>query len=260
VDYLSIEDARQREGDLFLVLTAGVPGPWSQAAKELFRVKGIEYAPVAQEGGGENSELREWTGRDNAPIVVFGDDPPRTGWAEILHFAERLAPDPTLVPADSDERVLMLGLCHEICGEDGFGWNRRLMLLDQVLSIPELADSPALQPARRLADRYGYGPAAAAAASGRVGDILRVLSERLHAQRGRGSGFFIGDSLTALDIYWAVFAALLSPLPHTQCPMPKFLRGQYELAEGGPRDSADPILLEHRDAIYRDFLKLPLDF
>ena len=33
-----------------------------------------------------------------------------------------------------------------------------------------------------------------------------------------------------------------------------------EVGEGEPRDSADPILLEHRDAIYRDFLKLPLDF
>ena len=71
---------------------------------------------------------------------------------------------------------------------------------------------------------------------------------------------FIGDTITALDIYWAVFAALLSPLPEAQCSMPRFLRRQYELGEGGPREAADPILLEHRDMIYRDFLELPLDF
>jgi glutathione S-transferase len=260
VDYLSIEDAKQREGDCFLVLTAGVPGPWGEAAKGLFRVKGIPFAPVAQEGGGENAELREWTGRDNAPIVVHGNGPPRSGWAEILHFVERLVPAPRLIPADPSDRVLMLGLCHEICGEDGFGWNRRLMLLDQVLKVPELADSPATAPVRRLADRYGYGAEAASAASGRVAEILRTLSEHLRAQRERGSRFFVGDALTALDIHWAVFAALLCPLPEAQCAMPKFLRSQYELGEGELRDSADPILLEHRDAIYRDFLKLPLDF
>ncbi|MBW2286677.1 MAG: hypothetical protein JRG90_02530 [Deltaproteobacteria bacterium] len=260
MDYLPIEAAKQRTDELFLVLTAGVPGPWGEAAKGLFHVKGISYTPVAQEGGGENVELREWTGRENAPIVVCGDDPPRTGWAEILHFVERLAPAPRLIPADPSERVLMLGLCHEICGEDGFGWNRRMMLLDQVLTVPEFADSPAAAPARLLGSRYGYGAEAAAAAPGRVGEILRTLSERLRAQRDRGSRFFIGDALTALDIHWAVFAALLSPLPEKQCAMPKFLRGQYELGEGEPRGSADPILFEHRDAIYRDFLQLPLDF
>jgi len=260
VDYLSIEAAKQREGDLFLVLTAGVPGPWGEAAKGLFRVKGIPYTPVAQQGGGENAELRAWTGRDNAPIVVHGDDPPRTGWAEILHFVERLAPIPRLIPADPSDRVRMLGLCHEICGEDGFGWNRRLMLLDRVLKVPELAESPALEPARRLAGRYGYGAAAAAAAPDRVAEILRTLSERLREQRDRGSRFFIGEQLTALDIHWAVFAALLSPLPEEQCAMPRFLREQYELAEQETRAAADPILLEHRDAIYRDFLLLPLDF
>ena len=189
-----------------------------------------------------------------------GDDPPRTGWAEILHFVEGLAPAPRLIPADPWDRVRMLGLCHEICGEDGFGWNRRLMLLDRVLAIPELAESPAMAPARVLAGRYGYGPTAAAAAPDRVAEILRTLSERLLEQRDRGSRFFIGDALTALDIYWATFAALLSPLPEEQCPMPGFLRGQYELAEGETRAAAHPILLEHRDAIYRDHLLLPLDF
>jgi len=134
------------------------------------------------------------------------------------------------------------------------------MLLDQVLAVPELADSPVAAPIRRLADKYGYGADVAAAAPARVAEILRLLSERLRAQRDRGSRFFIGDALTALDIHWAAFAALLSPLPAAQCAMPEFLRGQYELAEGGPRAAADPILLEHRDAIYRDFLQLPLDF
>ena len=34
MDYLSIEAAKQREGDLILVLTAGVPGPWAEILLE----------------------------------------------------------------------------------------------------------------------------------------------------------------------------------------------------------------------------------
>ena len=32
----------------------------------------------------------------------------------------------TLVPEDAEPRALLYGLAHEICGEDGLGWNRRL--------------------------------------------------------------------------------------------------------------------------------------
>jgi glutathione S-transferase len=260
MDYLSIEAAKRRPDELFLVLTAGVPGPWGEAAKGLFHVKGIDYTPVAQQGGGENVELREWTGHDNAPIVVYRDEAPRTGWAEILFFAERLAPEPRLVPGDPEQRAWMLGLLHELCGEDGFAWNRRLSLIDSVLAVPELAESPVAAPVRRLAQRYGYDPAAAARAPGRVAEVLRLLSDQLLAQRARGSGYFLGDGLSALDLYWAAFAALLEPLPPEQCPMPDFLRAQYHLPEGEVRAAAAPVLLEHRDAIYRDHLRLPLDF
>jgi len=154
----------------------------------------------------------------------------------------------------------MFGLLHEICGEDGFAWNRRLGLIDSVLGVPGLADSPVAAPLRRLAQKYGYAPDAVAAAPERVAAVLRLLSEQLLAQRERGSRYFLGDGLSALDVYWATFAALLEPLPAEQCPMPDFLRGQYHLDDGETRAAAHPILLEHRDAIYRDFLKLPLDF
>jgi glutathione S-transferase len=259
LDYLTIAAAKECK-ELRLVLTVGVPGPWGEAAKGLFHVKGIAYVPVAQAGGGENAELQAWLGRDNAPIVVAGDEPPRSGWSEILLFAEARTASPRLIPADPFDRALMFGLCHEICGEDGFAWNRRLMLLDQVLATPTLADSPVAEPVRRLGRKYGYSPATAAAAPVRVASVLAMLSARLRSQRDRGSRFFVGDSLTALDIYWATFAAMLEPLPEAQCPMPEFLRAQYALADGAVRAAADPILLEHRDAVYRGHLELPLDF
>jgi len=259
LEYLDVEQARSRS-DLRLVLTAGVPGPWGEAAKGLFRVKQIPYVAVAQEGGGENAALREWTGYDNAPIVVYGDEPPRSVWTEIIFFAEHLVSEPVLIPADPADRAAMFGLCHEICGEDGLGWSRRLMMLHELLQIPAVADSPAGDPARRLGRRYGYSPEAAEAAPPRAAEILELLASRLRDQRDRGSRFFVGDALSALDVYWAAFAAIVRPLPAAQCPMPEFLRAQYDVKDARVSAAVDPLLLEHRNFIYREFLQLPLDF
>jgi glutathione S-transferase len=259
LEYLSISEAKQHEG-LRLVLTVGVPGPWGETAKGLFYAKGISYAAVAQEGGGENAELRDWVGHENAPVVVDVDGSARSGWAEIVLFAEARAPEPRLIPADPFERALMFGLCFEICGPDGFAWNRRLMMLAPLLANPDFAESPAGAPVRRLGSRYGYSPAAAEAAPARAASVLEMLSGRLAAQHERGSAYFIGDSLTALDIHWACFAALLQPLPEDQCAMPGFLRAQYGVSDPLVDAATVSILLEHRDLVYRQHLQLPLDF
>jgi glutathione S-transferase len=259
VEYLEIEEASARR-DLRLVLTAGVPGPWGEAAKGLFHVKRIPYAAVAQEGGGENAALRAWTGHDNAPIVVYADEPPRTVWTEIIFFAERLAPEPALIPADPADRALMFGLCHEICGENGLGWSRRLMMLRELLAVPALADTPVGDVARRLGAKYGYRPEAAEAAPGRAAEALTLLASRLRDQRARGSRFFVAHALSALDVYWAAFAAIVRPLPESLCPMPSFLRAQYDVKDAMVSAAVDPILLEHRDFIYHEYLRLPLDF
>lgn len=259
MDYLDVETARSRTG-VRLVLTAGVPGPWGEAAKGIFHVKNIPFAAVAQRGGGENDELREWTGHDNAPIVVTDGERPKVGWAEILFFAERAAPEPSLIPADPADRAAMFGLCHEIAGENGLAWCRRLMMLHQTLSIPALADSPAGDMVRRLGKKYGYSDVAAAAAPARAAEILGLLASRLHHQQSLGSPFFVSDALTALDLYWATFAALVRPLPHDLCPMPDFLRNQYDVTDPDVAAAVDPALLTHRDFIYREFLPTPLDF
>jgi glutathione S-transferase len=161
---------------------------------------------------------------------------------------------------DPADRALMFGLAHEICGEQGLGWSRRLMMLDQLLGTPALAESPAGDLARRLGDKYGYRPEAAAVAPARAAAILETLATQLREQHARGSRFLIGDALSALDIYWATFAALVKPLPAEQCPMPDFLRVQYEVQDPVVQAALDARLLEHRDFIYADALCLPLDF
>jgi glutathione S-transferase len=241
---------------LRLVVTA-VPGPpWSESAKAVFHVKRIPYVPVAQQPGVTNEALRAWTGHDNAPIAVYGRERPRTGWAEILFLAERLAPEPPLIPTDPEERALLFGLAHEICGEDGLGWNRRhLMIRDALAGRPGIPRAVA----EYLAPRYDYNEEAARRAPGRIAEILRLLAAQFRRQRHQGRNVLLGDRLSALDLYWACFAALLRPLPEPDCPMPDWLRESYTAKDPEILDALDPALLEHRDRIYRQFLPLPVD-
>jgi glutathione S-transferase len=252
--YVPIEDARSMRG-LRLVLTAFPGPPWTEAAKAVFHVKRIPYAPVAQQPMVTNDALQTWTGHSNAPIAVYGDERPRAGWAEILVLAERLAPEPRLIPADLEDRVRLFGLANEICGEDGLGWNRRLLMIAGA-SEKESRGGLSTGVADYLASRYQYSEAAARRAPARIQEIVRALQAQLHAQRARGRRFLIGDSLSALDLYWAAFAALIEPLAPDLCPMPDFLRAIYTFDAALRREIAD--LLAHRDRIYRDHLELPV--
>ena len=253
-EYVEIEDARDLPG-LRLVVTAGAPGPFGEAAKGILHVKKIRYTRVRQTPGESDEALRAWTAQTSAPVAIYEDERPRSGWADILTLAERLVPEPCLIPEKAWDRVRMFGLANEICGEGGFGWQRRLTLLHPLLQGGAGEGVPAL-----LGRKYGYSPEAAAAAPARTAEILTALSSQLRDQQRRGSGFFIGKALSALDLYWATFSAMLEPLPPDQCSMSEMLRAGYTLSDPEVRKTADPLLLEHRDRIYRDYLELPLDF
>ncbi len=258
MNYVEPEHARNL-GGLRLVLTAGVPGPWSQAAKSIFDVKGIPYTPVVQHGGMPNEELVAWTGHRNAPIAVYEQERPRTGWVEILLLAERLAPEPALVPSDPEQRALMFGLSHEICDEQGFGWNRRLTFLHDILARPD-ASGFERAVAETLGVNYGYSPERGARTNGRVVEVLGLLARQLRAQQAAGSRYLVGERLSAADIYWACFAALIDPLPAAVNPMPDMVRAWYQKKDPVVAAAVDPMLLRHRDHIYQHHLKLPLEF
>jgi glutathione S-transferase len=256
VEYVGIAEARAMSG-LRLVLTAGVPGPWGEAAKGLLRVKGLPFVSVRQEAGAEDAALREWTGQTSAPVAVWNDERPRSTSLEILMLAERLVPEPALLPADPEERALTIGLCHEIVGEGGLGWNRRLLLFREAFAGADETTARSVPP---IAVKYGYGAGAVGAAPARVAEILSLLAARLERQQAAGRRFLVGDRLSALDVYWAAFATMFDPLPPEQCPMPDFLRTMYTVRDPVVRAALAPRLLAHRDFVYRDFIGLPLDF
>ncbi len=257
-DWIEVEQAREMDG-LRLVVTADVAGPWGEAAKGVFRAKGIPFAKVRQAGGQKNDALFEWTGYRNAPVAVNDDEPPRIGWVEILHLAERLQPEPSLIPADPAERAVFFGLSHELMSEDGFGWCRRLMLFQQTAGDADEPPEAARPALGRMFWQYGYSAAAARRAPGRVAEILGVLSERFREQRRAGHRYLMGEQLTALDIYWAAMAAIVSPLPAEQCAMSDMMRAMYSSSDPVVQAALDPALLEHRDYVYEKHMGLPVD-
>ncbi len=254
--WLSVEDGRKSEG-LRLVITAGVPGPWGEAAKAVFQVKGIDCPRVAQFGGQPNEDLVEWTGESNAPQAVYNDEPARAHWSQIIMLGERLAPNPSLLPENPEERALMFGLIHELAGEGGFGWTRRFLLFAPLMTLPP--DHSARQGVAAMAERYGYSEAGAAVTGARAAEILALLSRQWRSQRDAGREFLVGDRLSALDLYWAAFAALVEPLPHEVCPMPEMMRAAYGQKDPLMDAALDPELLGHRQRIYEEWLEMPID-
>ncbi len=253
-DYVDIETARAA-GGLRLVTTRMPGAPWTEAAKALFEVKGLEYARVAQIAGVTDEALKDWTGIVNAPIAVYEDERPRDGWLEILLLAERLAPAPRLIPEEMDARVRMLGLCGELMSEDGLIWNRRLLMFKQGIE----ANGPLAQFAELRGRAYGYSDEAVARAPARIRAVVETLDAQLRTQQAAGARFLIGDTLTALDLYWACACAIMAPLPPEQCPMPDVVRTGYEHYPEDVRAALTPALVAHRDRIYRDYLTLPID-
>jgi glutathione S-transferase len=251
-EYVSVEDAIHR-GGLRMVVVGAVPSPWGEAAKGFLHLKGVDWAAVRLVYDSE--PLKKWAGQLSGPVAVYENERPRAGWADILLLAERLAPAPSLLPADAAERALVFGLAHEICGEAGLAWSRRLHLVHAGLQnaggFPERI-------ATYLGRKYGYSPEAGAAAGRRVADLLHMLTARLKAQRQAGRRYLVGDSLTAADIYSATCAALFRPLPPDQCAMDAGARKTFETCDPQTEAALDPILFEHRDMMYAEHLELPL--
>ena len=164
LEYRTFEEILDHPG-LRIVLVKGAPSPWGQAAKTIFEIKGLDYVAAPWLGGEPNADIVAWGGEASAPIVAWAKEKPINRWIDILYLAERLAPQPSLLPADATQRALMIGLSHEICGQMGIGWDRRL----QLFAPAYISDSPASN-ISRMGGKYGYNEADAKAACGRIAE------------------------------------------------------------------------------------------
>lgn len=250
-EYIETSGAIARDG-LRITVVSNVPSPWGEAAKGILHIKGIEWSAVRLDA--QDPTQVEWSGHASAPAAVYNDEAGKARWNDLLFLFERLQPEPSLLPTDPMDRALMLGLSHEICGEQGLGTLRRMAMTDAGLNE---AGGFAKPVAQYLAAKYGHSPDRAKDARKRVATILEMLASRLESQRAAGSDFYIGDQVSALDVYSATFMAMFSPLPEERCAMKSSTRAAFETKDESDR-ALKPILLEHRNMMYKDYLELPL--
>jgi glutathione S-transferase len=248
--FVTLDEARSARG-LRLIVTAGVPSPWSETAKSCFDVKGIDYVAVRLTP--RDADTRGWTNRHNAPVAMYDDEPPRSGWAEIVALAERLEERPSLVPRAQDDRVEMWGIAHEILGEDGLVWSLRVEAIHQGLTSGGARGFPE-RAARYLGAKYGYHPARVDGARDRIRSTLALIARRIED----GRRYVVGGALSAADICVAAALGVLAPLPHEDCAMLPDFRRTYENWAPEIAAAVVPSLAAHRDFIYRQHLVLPV--
>ncbi len=252
--FISIAEAREA-GGLRMACIRGVPTPWTEAAKGIFHVKALPCQFAAQGEGDTESAIADWAGNSSVPVVAFEREPLRTGWAEILLLAERLAPEPALIPADAGLRAQMFGISHEICGEMGFGWCLRLNMIKLSMGHSDVSGGGRFPPAvaGRLAAKYGFNPQHVAEAGSRVIAVLGLLDQSLEGKR-----YLLGETLTAADIYWATFANLMNPLPEAELPAVPLIRDVYSCRDEELNAALTPRLKDHQSYIYQRYLELPV--
>jgi glutathione S-transferase len=252
--FVELDEARAARG-LRLVIARAVPSPWSQGAMGLLDMKGLDYLAVRFRRTDE--DIKRWTSSHNAPVALYDDEPPRTGWAEILQLTERLGGRVSLVPDDDDLRVRMFGLAHELLGENGLGWNVRVLLTHAGLSTDGREGWPA-PVAAYLAPKYGYAPERVDAARTRAIAVIHLFDRVLAESRARGHEYLLGAAPTALDVYAATVLAPVAPLPDEQCPLVPPLRRAFETVDPPVRAAVSEGLLSHRALMYERHLVLPV--
>ncbi|RYE94154.1 MAG: hypothetical protein EOO75_02700 [Myxococcales bacterium] len=250
LDFVDLGAAQASRG-VRMVVAGAVPSPWSEAAKGLFRLQGVPVQAVRTTR--DDAALTAWMRSHNVPVVFHGEDPPRTGWAEIVTLAARLGEPGALVPTGREERVRMMGTLHEVAGEDGLGWSARLLMIDASLTSDGARGFP-LPVARYLAPKYGHTPGCADGARERAAATLAALGDRL------GGGEYFGPSgPDALDVYVATFVTPLCELPPEVCPrLHPALRAAFGAAREALADRLPATLVAHRQRMLERHLGLPI--
>jgi glutathione S-transferase len=255
IEFVDVATARSAPG-VRIVVSGLVPSPWSEATKGLFQVAKVPVVAVRRMR--DAAELTAWTGVDNVPVVFHGAEPARTSWAAITTLAARLAGPDVVLPDDVAARAEVMGLLHEIAGEDGVGWNARLAMIDASITSGGQRGFP-LPVGQYLARRYGYTPDASARSRTRFERQLHALRDRLLAQRALGHGYLGGPRISALDIYLATFLTPVSAIPPEDCPqLEPALRQAFGSAHEALGALVPPELAAHRKLIFERHLTWPI--
>ena len=254
--FVDLETARTFDGPVLLV-AAALPSPWSEAAKSFFHVKQVDTALVRYRS--TDKEVIAWSGADNVPVLFYKREPRRTGWPEILTFAERMGSGPSLVPKDDADRIRLFGVAHEIAGEGGLGYCSRLIMIHGAFATDGREGFP-LPAAKYLARKYGYAEGLVPAAKQRIGNVLELLHRMVEKNRVEGRSYLLGHQLTALDIYLATFLTPFVGVTEQECPgmMPQ-IHAAFGYLEKELGSLVTEALAAHRASIFERHLVTPIE-
>jgi len=248
--FVSLEEARAASGPK-LVVAASLPSPWSEAAKGILHVKGIDALLVRFSSN--DAAVKEWMGWHNVPVLLAPGEPLRTHWSDILDWAERTQPNAPLVPRDDDERARLFGLAHELLGENGLVWSGRMLVIHRGLETQGKEGFP-LKIAQYLAPKYGHAPERIDAARARVRAIFDRFAKLLE-----GKTYALGDTLSALDVYLATAIEPFAQMPEARSPdTHPIVRHAFATAAPDLFGAMPSVLRAHRDRIYEKHLELPI--
>jgi glutathione S-transferase len=253
--WLTLQQALGAPGLRVAPVRAGLPSPWSEFVRSCFHVKRVPYSLVdARDADQGLTYIRTLTGQESLPVVFWNDERPRSNWLDQLLLAERISPHPRLLPEGPLERAKVVGLIAELCSEAGFGWHRRVMMIARLLTEPAFGERER-GIGHYLSKKYRHNTDSVEGSTKHCEEVVLTFG----GLRSAGHDYLLGSTLTALDLAWAAFAALIQPLSEGLCPMKPLWRNLYTwMPSVTPRHTLEA-LLSHRERIYRDWLPLPVD-
>lgn len=226
-EFITLEAAAAMTTGTRVTFIPGIPAMYSEALKNICYVKGVPLIRALHPNMGVDKEtgedrqakLYELTAQTSLPTMFHNDERPRNVWIEQLALAEQIgaAGSPALIPENFEHRAEMFGLCAIVLGEDGLVWNMRILM-----------DSP-------LARKYGYSEEASAVAADKIAEVLGILDRRLEAQAQRGSKYLVGDTVSAIDIYWATLSMSIFVPPPEIMPVTKQNKGMLKFFSGNAK-------------------------
>jgi glutathione S-transferase len=253
--WLTLEQALGAPGLRVAPVRAGLPSPWSEFVRACVHIKRIPFSLVdARDADRSLTSIKALTGQDSLPVVFWNDERPRANWLEQLVLVERISRQSPLLPNDPLERAKVVGLIAELCSEAGFGWHRRVMMIARLLKEAAFGERDR-GIGQYLSKKYQHSTDSEEASAKRCEGIVSTFTDLQAA----GHDYLLGPSLTALDLAWTAFAALIRPLPDELCPMKPLWRDLYTWMPSVASRHDVEALLSFRDRVYRDFLPLPVD-
>jgi hypothetical protein len=99
--WLTLQEALDAPGLRVAPVRGGLPSPWSEFTRSCFHVKRIPYSLVdARDADRGLTSIRTLTGQESLPVVFWNDERPCSSWLDQLLLAERISPQPRLLPDD----------------------------------------------------------------------------------------------------------------------------------------------------------------